>query len=71
MTATLAPRAVLVHRRTELADLLARHGTRGQAEFYLAQRGRRLDDVVSRSTGGAARWNGRTSPGSCSHRATS
>jgi len=45
---TLAPRAVLVHRRTELDELLARHGTRGQAAFFLATRGRRLDEVEQR-----------------------
>lgn len=45
---TLAPRAVLVHRRTELDELLARHGTRGQAAFFLATRGRRLDEVEAR-----------------------
>ena len=33
---TLAPRAVLVHRRTEFQELLARHGTRGQAAFFLS-----------------------------------
>jgi hypothetical protein len=42
---TLPPRAVLVHRRTELQELIERHGTRGQAEFFLASRGRRLADV--------------------------
>jgi NAD kinase len=42
---TLAPRAVLVHRRTELQELVERHGTHGQAEFFLASRGRRLADV--------------------------
>jgi NAD kinase len=42
---TLAPRAVLVHRRTELQELVERHGTYGQAEFFLASRGRRLADV--------------------------
>ena len=45
---TLAPRAVLVHRRTELDELLARHGTRGQAAFFLATRGRRLDEIEAR-----------------------
>ncbi len=35
---TLPPRAVLVHRRTDLQELLARHGTRGQAEFFLRTR---------------------------------
>ncbi|MFJ5880156.1 hypothetical protein [Kitasatospora cineracea] len=37
---SLAPRVVLVHRRTEYEELIARHGTRGQAEFFLARRGR-------------------------------
>jgi hypothetical protein len=43
---SLAPRVVLVHRRTELAELLARHGTRGQAEFFLRTRGRDLAEVT-------------------------
>lgn len=33
-----APRVVVVHRRTEYEELVARHGTRGQAEFFLASR---------------------------------
>jgi NAD kinase len=45
---TLPPRAVLVHRRTELQELLARHGTRGQAEFFLRTRGRRIEDAEAR-----------------------
>ena len=45
---TLAPRVVLVHRRTELDELLARHGTRGQAAFYLRSRGRRIEDLEAR-----------------------
>lgn len=45
---TLAPRVVLVHRRTELEELLARHGTRGQAAFFLATRGRDLTEVEAR-----------------------
>ncbi len=44
----LAPRIVLVHRRTEYAELLARHATRGQAEFYLTSRGRSIDEVKAR-----------------------
>jgi len=44
----LAPRAVVVHRRTELDDLLDQHGTRGQAEFFLRTRGRTLDEVQQR-----------------------
>lgn len=45
---TLAPRVVLVHRHTELTELLQRHGTRGQAAFYLRTRGRRIEDLESR-----------------------
>ena len=45
---SLPPRAVLVHRRTELQELLARHGTRGQAAFFLSSRGRRIEDVAAR-----------------------
>lgn len=47
---TLPPRAVIVHRRTELTELLDRHGTRGQAAFFLQTRGRRLADVEARHT---------------------
>lgn len=45
---TLAPRVVLVHRRTELQELLGRHGTRGQAAFFLRTRGRNIEDVAER-----------------------
>ncbi|MFE6050441.1 hypothetical protein ACFQ6N_06790 [Kitasatospora sp. NPDC056446] len=45
---TLAPRVVLVHRRTEYAELVARHGTPGQASFFLASRGRSARDVEQR-----------------------
>jgi hypothetical protein len=45
---TLAPRIVVVHRRTGLDELIARHGTRGQAGFFLASRGRSLDEVEER-----------------------
>jgi hypothetical protein len=44
----LRRRAVVVHRRTELDDLLDRHGTRGQAEFFLRSRGRSLGEVQAR-----------------------
>ncbi|MGM7422082.1 hypothetical protein [Cellulosimicrobium sp. CpK407] len=44
----LRRRAVVVHRRTELDDLLDRHGTRGQAEFFLRSRGRSLAEVQAR-----------------------
>ena len=45
---TLAPRAVLAYRRTELQELLHRHGTRGQAAFFLETRGRSIDEVAAR-----------------------
>lgn len=45
---SLAPRAVIVHRTTEYEELLARHGTRGQAEFFLASRGRSITEVAER-----------------------
>ncbi|MFE0606164.1 hypothetical protein ACFW2T_30215 [Streptomyces sp. NPDC058892] len=45
---SLAPRAVIVHRRTEYEELLARHGTHGQAAFALSSRGRTIDEVLRR-----------------------
>jgi hypothetical protein len=45
---TLRPRAVLVHRRTELEELIARHGTKGQAEFFLSTRGRDMKELDER-----------------------
>lgn len=48
MTATLAPRVVVVSRRSELDELLARHGTRAAAGHYLRQRGRDLAEVAAR-----------------------
>ncbi|MGO4246436.1 hypothetical protein AB4Y87_04415 [Paenarthrobacter sp. RAF54_2] len=42
------PRVVFVHRRTELQELLDRHATRGQAEFFLRTRGRTIQDVQDR-----------------------
>jgi hypothetical protein len=42
---TLAPRIVVVSRRSELDELLDRHGTRGAAGYFLRQRGRGLDEV--------------------------
>ncbi|MFJ1708822.1 hypothetical protein [Kitasatospora sp. NPDC088346] len=45
---SLAPRAVVVHRRTEYEELIARHGSRGQAAFFLSTRGRTLDEVERR-----------------------
>lgn len=45
---TLTPRAVLVHRRTELDELVGRHGTHQQAAFFLRSRGRSLEEVEAR-----------------------
>ncbi|ODT25447.1 hypothetical protein [Microbacterium sp. SCN 69-37] len=42
------PRAVIVHRASELTELLARHGTRGQVAFFLDQRGQSLAAVEKR-----------------------
>lgn len=42
------PRVVIVHRRTELQELLDRHATRGQAEFFLRTRGRTIESVQER-----------------------
>lgn len=43
-----APRVVLVHRRTELDDALLRHGTHGQAAFFLTSRGRDIGELEHR-----------------------
>ncbi len=42
------PRLVIIHRRTELQELLDRHATRGQAEFFLRTRGRTIHEVQER-----------------------
>lgn len=42
------PRVVVVHRRSELQELLDRHATRGQAEFFLRTRGRTIESVQDR-----------------------
>ncbi len=44
----LEPRAVIVHRRTEYDELIAHHGTAGQAEFFLRQRGLDLAAAAAR-----------------------
>lgn len=44
----LAPRVVIVSRRSELDELLARHGTLGAAAYFLRQRGRDLAEVTAR-----------------------
>jgi len=41
-------RVVVVTRPTELEALLVRHGTRGQAEFFLRQRGQSLEPLDER-----------------------
>src|SRR4051794_20957513 len=45
---TLAPRIVVVSRRSELDELLGRHGTRAAAAYFLKQRGREIAEVESR-----------------------
>lgn len=45
---TVSPRAVVVTRPTELDALVARHGTRAQAEFFLRASGRSIDELVAR-----------------------
>ncbi|WP_031480518.1 NAD(+)/NADH kinase [Streptomyces bicolor] len=45
---SLAPRAVLVHRTTEYEELVARHGTHGQAAFFLSSRGRDIGEIAER-----------------------
>ncbi|MCX5051674.1 MULTISPECIES: hypothetical protein [unclassified Streptomyces] len=45
---SLAPRAVLVHRTTEYQELVAHHGTHGQAAFFLSSRGRDIEEVAER-----------------------
>ncbi len=41
---TAAPRVVVVTRPTDYERLLARHGTRGQAAFFLAGRGQKIEE---------------------------
>jgi hypothetical protein len=42
------PRVVIVHRATEYEELLDRHGTRGQVEFFLRTRGQTLGALDER-----------------------
>lgn len=44
----LPPRVVVVHRRTEYEELVARHSTRQQVGFFLSRRDRTLDEVEQR-----------------------
>lgn len=48
MSTTRVPRAVLVTRPTDYERLVARHGTRAQAEFFLQARGQSLREVEAR-----------------------
>lgn len=43
----LTPRAVVVHRHTELDELVARHGTRPAVDFFLRSRDRDPAEVVA------------------------
>ncbi|WP_221349246.1 hypothetical protein [Streptomyces beigongshangae] len=45
---SLAPRVVIVHRTTEYEELVAHHGTHGQAAFFLSSRGRDIGEVAER-----------------------
>lgn len=45
---TKAPRVVIVTRETEYELLLARHGTRAQAAFFLSSRGQTIDFLTLR-----------------------
>lgn len=45
---SLSPRVVIVTRRTEYDEMLATHGTRGQAAFFLSTRGRDIAEVEER-----------------------
>lgn len=45
---TLTPRVVIVTRRTEYDEMLATHGTRGQAAFFLSTRGRDIAELEER-----------------------
>ncbi|SNU01314.1 NAD kinase [Ruaniaceae bacterium KH17] len=42
-----APRLVVVHRRTQLAELLAEHSTMAAVEFFLETRGQRTEPLVA------------------------
>ena len=47
-SAASVPRAVLVRRASEYEELVARHGTRDQARFFLETRGQELDPLDER-----------------------
>jgi NAD kinase len=45
---TKSPRVVVITRETEYQLLLARHGTRTQAAFFLETRGQSIEDAITR-----------------------
>jgi NAD kinase len=45
---TKSPRVVVITRETEYQLLLARHGTRAQAAFFLETRGQSIEDAITR-----------------------
>lgn len=45
---SLTPRVVVVTRRSEYDEMLATHGTRGQAAFFLSTRGRDIAELEER-----------------------
>jgi hypothetical protein len=46
---SVSPRVVVVRRNTEYDELVARHGTHGQVEFFLSTRGQALGEVERRA----------------------
>ncbi|MEO1961276.1 MAG: hypothetical protein ABGW82_09950, partial [Paracoccus sp. (in: a-proteobacteria)] len=44
----MEPRAVIIHRATELNGLMLDHGTKGKAAFFLKTRGRDLEEIEHR-----------------------
>src|SRR5918998_4484960 len=50
----MVPRGVLVERPSEYEELLARHATHEQVRFFLAQRGRAVEEVLERHAALAA-----------------
>lgn len=48
MSTTLPPRIVVAFRPTEWDQLLERHGTPGQARFFLESRGKAVDEILQR-----------------------
>ena len=75
-------RIVLIHRRTRLADLIARHNTADQARFYVERLGGDFEDYVRedaryravltqaeqtlRTWAGSSPWSAASCPTTCS-----